>query len=73
MRILHRDIKSANILFNKDGEIKIGDFGLGRKYRPDISLTHKVVTLWYRAPELILASRYYDYKIDVWSIGCVLA
>ena len=55
------------------GEIKLADFGLGRKCRPEGIYTYKVVTLWYRAPELILGCKNYDDKVDVWSIGCVLA
>lgn len=72
-KLLHRDIKSANILLNRKGELKLGDFGLGRKFKNDGNLTYKVVTLWYRAPELILGYKKYDYKVDVWSVGCVLA
>lgn len=49
-KILHRDIKSANILVNDEGEVKLADFGLGRKIRFENMFTYKVVTLWYRAP-----------------------
>lgn len=72
-KILHRDIKSANILLNDDGEVKLADFGLGRKVRLESIFTYKVVTLWYRAPELLLGHKHYSNKIDVWSIGCVVA
>ena len=71
--LMHRDIKSANILMGDRGEIKLADFGLGRKCRSEGMYTYKVVTLWYRAPELILGCKNYDHKVDVWSIGCVLA
>lgn len=74
--IIHRDIKSANILINKNGEIKVGDFGLARRVNPDIPLeknkfTNKVVTLWYRAPEILLGARNYSYSSDIWSLGCM--
>lgn len=72
-KILHRDIKPANILLNDRGEMKLADFGLGRKFIDYKALTFRVVTLWYRAPELHMKYRKYDYKIDVWSIGCVFA
>lgn len=67
---IHRDFKSANILLNKNLEIRICDFGLAR-YHNDGSLTPGVVTLWYRAPELILGSETYDKSIDVWGLGCI--
>lgn len=72
-RILHRDIKPANILLNDRGEVKLADFGLGRRIFDHKNLTFKVVTLWYRAPELHMKYRLYDYKIDVWSVGCLFA
>ncbi len=69
--ILHRDIKGGNLLLSKDGMLKIADFGLARTYYPgqNINYTHKVVTLWYRAPELLLGMQNYTTAIDIWSIG----
>ena len=71
---MHRDIKGANLLMNKKGELKVTDFGLARKFDPknQIDLTNRVVTLWYRAPELILGSKAYNSTIDTWSVGCYL-
>ncbi|KAG2270711.1 hypothetical protein Bca52824_065266 [Brassica carinata] len=73
--ILHRDIKGSNLLVNNDGVLKIGDFGLASFYNPDHEqpLTSRVVTLWYRAPELLLGSTDYGPGIDLWSVGCILA
>ncbi|CAA7045294.1 unnamed protein product [Microthlaspi erraticum] len=73
--ILHRDIKGSNLLVNNDGVLKIGDFGLASFYQPDQEqpLTSRVVTLWYRAPELLLGSTEYGPAIDLWSVGCILA
>ena len=73
--ILHRDIKGSNLLVNNDGVLKIGDFGLASFYNPDSDqpLTSRVVTLWYRAPELLLGSTEYGPAIDLWSVGCILA
>ncbi|GJW93860.1 probable serine/threonine-protein kinase [Tanacetum coccineum] len=74
--VMHRDIKGANLLVNNEGVMKIGDFGLAnfcnvaRERRP---LTSKVVTLWYRPPELLLGSTDYEASVDLWSIGCVFA
>lgn len=70
--ICHRDIKPSNILVGKNGDVKLADFGLAKKMVNKLSTT-KVVTLWYRAPELLLGLRSYSSKIDVWSVGCVLA
>lgn len=69
--ILHRDLKTSNLLINK-GVLKVGDFGLAREYgSPLKQYTNKVVTLWYRAPELLLNTGHYSTPIDVWSIGCI--
>ena len=73
--ILHRDIKTANILLNNKGEVKIGDFGLARIINPNLKkrITNRVVTLWYRAPELLFGENIYGSAIDVWSVGCVFS
>ncbi|EAW13850.1 putative protein kinase (NpkA) [Aspergillus clavatus NRRL 1] len=71
--IMHRDLKTSNLLMNNRGEIKIADFGMARYYGdPPPKLTQLVVTLWYRAPELLLGAEKYGPEIDMWSIGCVL-
>ncbi|KAJ3641268.1 hypothetical protein Zmor_027781 [Zophobas morio] len=73
-RILHRDIKPQNLLVDKEGHIKIADFGLSRCFSvPTKSYTHEVVTMWYRAPELLLGSKLYTNGVDIWSLGCVMA
>lgn len=79
--VIHRDIKNANILMAPDGTIKFCDFGLSRKIQKtfasskqrEILMTPKVVTRWYRAPELLLGDNSYSFGIDVWSLGCCLA
>lgn len=69
--ILHRDLKPSNLLIHK-GMLKVGDFGLAREYgSPLTRYTGNVVTLWYRAPELLLQTGKYSTPIDVWSIGCL--
>ncbi|KAF8025019.1 hypothetical protein BT93_F2005 [Corymbia citriodora subsp. variegata] len=73
--ILHRDIKGSNLLIDKTGMLKIADFGLANYYRPQdrLPLTNRVVTLWYRAPELLLGATDYGVGIDLWSAGCLMA
>ena len=91
-RVLHRDLKPQNLLINRKGELKIGDFGLARAFgvpvntfSNEVSRTFtawqrsgnqrrdQVVTLWYRAPDVLMGSRTYSTSIDVWSCGCIFA
>lgn len=75
--VLHRDLKPANIMITSKGEVRIGDLGLARLfYKPLHSLFNGdkvVVTIWYRAPELLLGSRHYTPAVDLWAVGCIFA
>ena len=71
--VLHRDLKLSNMLMTNSGVLKIADFGLARHYgHPLQSFTPKVVTLWYRAPEILLGSEKYHAASDCWSVGCMM-
>ncbi|KAH8410663.1 hypothetical protein KR009_011320 [Drosophila setifemur] len=73
-RVLHRDLKPQNLLIDKNGIIKVADFGLGRSFGIPVRIyTHEIVTLWYRAPEVLLGSPRYSCPVDIWSIGCIFA
>ncbi|KAL4950854.1 kinase-like domain-containing protein [Aspergillus filifer] len=73
-RVLHRDLKPQNLLINKKGQLKLGDFGLARAFGiPVNTFSNEVVTLWYRAPDVLLGSRTYNTSIDIWSAGCIMA
>lgn len=72
-KILHRDIKAANILITKGGILKLADFGLARALDHIQKYTNRVVTLWYRPPELLLGERNYGPAIDIWGAGCIMA
>ncbi|KAL0586659.1 hypothetical protein ABG067_003647 [Albugo candida] len=72
--VLHRDLKPQNLLIDQYGNLKLADFGLARAIGiPIRSYTHEVVTLWYRAPEILLGAKHYSTPVDVWSIGCIFA
>lgn len=73
-RVLHRDLKPQNLLINNKGQLKLGDFGLARAFGiPVNTFSNEVVTLWYRAPDVLLGSRVYNTSIDIWSAGCIMA
>lgn len=74
-QVIHRDLKPQNVLVSRDGRLQIADFGLARALalptRKD--LTQQVVTLWYRAPELLLGETRYSYAVDIWAAGVIMA
>lgn len=72
--VLHRDIKAANILVSSDGILKLADFGLARFYakRHQLDYTNRVITIWYRSPELLLGETQYSPAVDIWSAACVM-
>jgi cyclin-dependent kinase 1 len=70
--VMHRDLKPQNLLVSRDGVLKLADFGLARAFCPPIRpLTHEVVTLWYRPPEILLGSQTYAPPMDVWALGTI--
>ncbi|BFZ54285.1 serine/threonine protein kinase, CMGC, CDC2/CDK sub [Savitreella phatthalungensis] len=74
-RVLHRDLKGSNILMDGNGVLKLADFGLARHFSPrakTADYTNRVITLWYRPPELLLGATAYTDAIDIWSAGCIL-
>ena len=74
VNLAHRDIKGANILMSAEGKVQLTDFGLARILNlknQKATYTTRVVTLWYRAPELLLGFKNYNFSVDIWSMGCV--
>ena len=72
--VMHRDIKPHNILVNaEDKSVKVADWGQAEFYKPGTEYSTKVAALFYKAPELLLEYPFYDYSVDIWALGCVLA
>nr|XP_054767517.1 cyclin-dependent-like kinase 5 [Lytechinus pictus] len=72
--VLHRDLKPQNLLINKNGELKLADFGLARAFGiPVRCYSAEVVTLWYRPPDVLFGAKVYTTSIDMWSAGCIFA
>jgi serine/threonine protein kinase len=71
-QVVHRDLKPANILVTRKWILKLADFGLARKLSVNGRYSDKVITLWYRPPELLLGCRDYGVEVDIWSAGCIL-
>ncbi|PIA15766.1 Cdc2l1 protein [Coemansia reversa NRRL 1564] len=72
--IVHRDLKTSNLLMASGGALRVADFGLARKYSSPLGhMTGLVVTLWYRAPELLMGEKQYSTAVDMWSVGCIFA
>jgi len=69
--VIHRDLKPGNILINENCDLKICDFGLARLQEPQ--MTGYVSTRYYRAPEIMLSWQRYGHKVDLWSVGCIVA
>lgn len=73
-RIMHRDLKPQNLLIDRSSRLKLADFGLSRAFGIPVRMyTHEVVTLWYRAPEILLGAKHYSTPVDLWSVGCIFA
>ena len=71
--VLHRDLKQTNLLLDRNGVLKLCDFGLARRCGASTVCTPDVTSLWYRAPEILLGERRYGSAVDIWSFGCIFA
>ncbi|KAH9851968.1 kinase-like protein [Lenzites betulinus] len=72
--IIHRDVKPANIMFDRARrKLRLIDWGLAEFYHPGVELHHRVASRYFKGPELLVGYKHYDYSLDIWSVGCILA
>ncbi|KAI0675644.1 kinase-like protein [Trametes maxima] len=72
--IIHRDVKPANIMFDRARrKLRLIDWGLAEFYHPGIELHIRVASRYFKGPELLVGYKHYDYSLDIWSVGCILA
>ena len=71
--VIHRDLKTSNLLYTTTGQLKVCDFGMARRFgNPLKAYTADCITLWYRSPEMLLGQKIYSSSVDDWSVGCVI-
>ncbi|KAL1718905.1 kinase-like domain-containing protein [Schizophyllum commune] len=72
--IMHRDVKPGNVMVDyHERKLRLIDWGLAEFYHPNTDYHIRVGSRYYKAPELLVGYRQYDYSLDLWSVGCMFA